>query len=59
MKNRVLVTGSEGFVGKILCRYLNDKGYQVFGGDVQVADGAQDRRACDIADAESVAGLLD
>ena len=31
MKNRVLVTGSEGFVGKILCRYLNDKGYQVLG----------------------------
>ena len=30
---KILVTGSEGFIGKHLCNYLTDKGHQVVPAD--------------------------
>jgi len=38
---RILVTGSEGFIGKNLCKYLRDRGYEVL--RVDVAETAEIR----------------
>ena len=31
---KILITGSEGFIGKNLCKYLQDKGYEVIRADI-------------------------
>ena len=58
MNKRVLVTGSEGFVGRTLVRYLHDHGYEVLGCDLNVPD-ASDRFACDISDFNAVEKLFE
>ena len=59
MTNAALVTGSEGFVGRVLCQYLKDLGATVRGSDLHVPEGAQDRFACDVSDPAQVAALVD
>ena len=54
MSNRVLVTGSDGFVGRHLCGHLEAQGYEVFGCDRVSAEDAPRRRTCDITDAKSI-----
>ena len=58
MSKRILVTGSEGFVGRTLVHALQVGGYEVFGCDLRVPD-APDRRACDISNLDSVEALFD
>jgi GDP-4-dehydro-6-deoxy-D-mannose reductase len=50
MSRRALVTGSEGFVGRLLCRRLADAGWAVMGCDLSVSpeDDRNDRRHCDL-----------
>jgi GDP-4-dehydro-6-deoxy-D-mannose reductase len=55
---RALVTGSEGFVGRVLCRHLADSGWDVVGCDARVAEGAEDRRRCDLTVASDVAATV-
>ena len=33
-----LITGSSGFIGKALCKFLIEKGHKVFGIDVVTSD---------------------
>ena len=54
MSNRVLVTGSDGFVGRHLCGHLEAQGYEVFGCDQVSAEDSPQRRTCDITDAKSI-----
>lgn len=56
---KVLVTGSEGFVGRHLCEHLAASGFDVLGCDLTVPTGASYRHACDLTDANAVKGLLD
>ena len=58
MSKRVLVTGSEGFVGRKLVSALQDRGHEVFGCDLRVPD-APARRACDISNFDSVEALFE
>ncbi len=57
MSERVLVTGSSGFVGIRLCAYLETQGYDVYGCDVVTRPGEK-TTTCDIAKAESVKEML-
>lgn len=58
MTGRALVTGSEGFVGRLLCARLAEAGIDVLGCDLAVPEGGAGRFACNIEDAEAVARLL-
>jgi len=58
MKQRALVTGAEGFVGRILCAHLTAQGWEVAGCDRCGGDTA-DRRVCDITDLDQVHALFD
>ena len=53
-----LVTGSEGFVGRILCARLAEAGIRVLGCDLSVPPDDSTRRACDIADPQAVSDML-
>ena len=59
MSHRVLVTGSEGFVGRIVCAYLENEGYEVRGCDVLVPEGNEDRKSCNIAQSEEIEQLIE
>ena len=59
MSYRVLVTGSEGFVGRHLCAYLAAQGYEVRGCDVAVPPEHPERRACNVQHKEEAEGLID
>jgi nucleoside-diphosphate-sugar epimerase len=50
---RVLVTGSEGFIGQVLCRSLEHAGHEVYGFD-RMPSAAPDRRQVDLLDREQV-----
>ena len=58
MSHRVLVTGSEGFVGRQLCGYLTAQGYEVRGCDVLVPPEDAARRVCNVQHLEEVEKLL-
>lgn len=51
---RVLITGSSGFVGKHLSKYLSDRGYKVIGIDVTEWDLELEFHKCDITDKEAL-----
>jgi GDP-4-dehydro-6-deoxy-D-mannose reductase len=55
---RVLVTGAEGFVGRVLCDRLESHGHVVFGCDVAVANPGPRRRVCDITRPENIEAAL-
>lgn len=53
MSRRVLVTGSEGFVGKKLCAYLEAQDYDILGCDLVVPEDKK-WRGCDFTDSKHV-----
>lgn len=57
MSGRALITGSEGFVGRALCAYLDASGAETLGCDLRVPP-SEKRFACDITDADQVEALL-
>jgi GDP-4-dehydro-6-deoxy-D-mannose reductase len=59
MSRRALVTGSEGFAGRILCRRLVDGGWDVIGADVTAPEDASDRRRCDLTDPQQAGELVE
>lgn len=59
MSARVLVTGSNGFVGAKLCAHLEAAGYEVLGCDMAVPPGSPQRRACDITKTAEVDATID
>lgn len=56
---RALVTGSEGFVGRILCEYLTASGVEALGCDLSVPFDSKTRHACDLADSTDVQRMLE
>jgi nucleoside-diphosphate-sugar epimerase len=50
---RVLVTGSEGFIGQVLCRTFRDAGHEVYGFD-RLPSATPNRRQVDLLDHEQV-----
>ena len=59
MSGRALVTGAGGFVGRVLCRYLERKGWEVLGAVSMERDVAKDFTLCDITRPEDVDRLFD
>lgn len=59
MGHRILVTGSEGFVGRALCDYLSSKGHNVLGSDIQVPVDDPERTCCNITDRRQIDNLLE
>lgn len=57
MTQRVLVTGSEGFVGRVLCTALEKAGHDVLGCDRNVTSSPR-RFTCDMADETNVVNLV-
>lgn len=55
MPDRALVTGSEGFVGRVLVRRLQAAGWDVVRSDFRGKDGVL---LCDVGDAQQVASLF-
>ena len=54
---RLLLTGANGFVGKILTRRLQDAGYQVIAlssSESRADNGADEHLVCDIRDANAL-----
>lgn len=61
MNERVLVTGSSGFIGRVMLPYLRGLGYEVRGLDIKPpAEGPDevDRYRCDILDRDAVMAAL-
>lgn len=58
MSKRILVTGSEGFVGRYLVPFLEAQGHEVVGCDLVVPDGAVNRAAVDMNDGDSVTRVI-
>ena len=58
MTKRALITGCEGFVGRVLWRHLADHGWEVLGCDRSVPEGAPDKRACDLAREDATGEML-
>ncbi len=56
---RALVTGSEGFVGRVLCEHLIASGMDVLGCDMSVPPDSRTSRMCDIADSTDVQRVLE
>lgn len=56
--NRVLITGINGFTGKYLMKYLEEKHYTVFGISNQVDEKAPNFFKCDILNKEELAFIL-
>jgi GDP-4-dehydro-6-deoxy-D-mannose reductase len=56
---RVLVTGSNGFVGRILCASLHSDGVEVVGIDVDDTDATVETYTIDLLDSDAVAEILD
>lgn len=56
---RVLITGSSGFVGRILGASLATDGFHVVGADLEAASQPVETRACDLASQAQLASLLD
>jgi UDP-glucose 4-epimerase len=52
-KLRVLVTGSEGFIGKVICQNLEEAGHEVWGLD-RTCSTAPNRRQADLLDGGQV-----
>ena len=59
MGKRVLVTGSEGFVGGVLCPYLEAQGHEVLGCDLRIPEDTTGRKALDINDPSSIRDALE
>lgn len=55
---KALVTGSEGFVGHILCGHLTASGIDVLGCDLSAPSGLSERMRCDMADPKSVKEMV-
>lgn len=51
---RVLVTGSAGMIGQIVCRALRERGHRVRGLDRRPSPGLDDCVVCDLTDARAV-----
>ena len=58
-QKRALVTGANGFVGRVLCRHLADQGWEVRGCDLNAADEQPDYKTCDVAEAGQIEAVLD
>jgi len=58
MSKKVLVTGSNGFVGKCLCAHLDSSGYDVYKSDIAPISSEKNYHACDISDPASISELF-
>ncbi|MBI4558703.1 MAG: GDP-mannose 4,6-dehydratase [Candidatus Hydrogenedentes bacterium] len=58
MTLRALVTGANGFVGKVLCNYLDAQGWTVFRGIGLGPTEAGERYLCDLRETDQVEGML-
>lgn len=56
---RALVTGANGFVGRVLCRHLTKRGWEVFGCDMEGLGGQASFKTCNVAEADQIAAVLD
>lgn len=59
MSMRILVTGSNGFVGRHLCIRLESLGHEVLRSDLGAGDGGEVYFDCDIADSSAVDSLVE
>ncbi|MBN2307917.1 MAG: GDP-mannose 4,6-dehydratase [Candidatus Hydrogenedentes bacterium] len=59
MERAALVTGANGFVGRILCSYLADRGWRVRGGVFGAEPASEAEAVCDVARRDDVARLVD
>ena len=56
---KVLITGSQGFVGRHLWHELLENGYDVYGADLGNAEGNDKVFVCDITKAETIKKILE
>ncbi len=59
MGHRILVSGSEGFVGKVLCRRLRESGHDVFGCGRNMPSADAKRFQCDITEQSQIETIFD
>ena len=58
MSRVALVTGAGGFVGRLLCEYLADRGWEVRGCDVEPAADSFVEFTCDVGDGAQVDAMV-
>jgi GDP-4-dehydro-6-deoxy-D-mannose reductase len=59
MNRRALITGSEGFAGRVLARRLRGNGWEVVGSDVNVAEESEALIRCDVSVGKEVSALFE
>lgn len=59
MSGRALVTGAGGFVGRVLCRYLERQGWDVLGAVMSDRDTSKNSTVCDITRPDEVERLFE
>jgi len=58
MRKRALITGADGFVGSVLCRYLAEAGWEMRAAVLREAYNPEAEFQCDITDGDQVDALL-